>query len=99
MVVVDGMGHGIEHDADEAAEGSLPLELLGVDDVNSRIRAVTQVIFRALRIDSADIERPQRIARYENARDAFGFGGGWSAGAGARSCHGLVGCERPGQAE
>src|SRR5580704_9188838 len=97
MVVVDG-SRSEELDADESAEGSLPLELMGVDDVNSRIRAVTQVIFATVRIDPADIERSQRIARYENARDAFGLGSGWGPGAGARTCHRFA-SERPGQAE
>src|SRR5258708_6441138 len=98
MVVVYGCSGSIEHDADEAAEGSLPLELFGVDDVNSGIRAVTQVILRALRIDPADVERPKRIAGDEDARDAFGLRGGWGPGAGARTCHGLVGCEEAEQA-
>src|ERR1700676_5421152 len=41
MVVVDGVGGiWIEHDADEAADGSLPLEGMGVDDVNSGVRTV-----------------------------------------------------------
>src|SRR5580692_2112493 len=99
MVVVDGVGGiWIEHDADEAADGSLPLERMGVDDVNSGIGAVAQIILAAIRIDPTDIERSKRIAGYENARDAFGFGGGWGSGAGA-SCHRLAGCERSGQAE
>src|ERR1700688_4348824 len=100
MVVVDGVGGiWIEHDAYEAADGSLPLEGMGVDDVNSGVRAVAQVILATIRVDPADIERPQRIARYENAGDAFGFGSGWGPGAGAGTCHRLVGCERPRQAE
>ena len=45
--------------------------------VNSGVRAVTQVILAALRIDPADIERSKRIAGNGNTRDAFGLGGGW----------------------
>src|SRR6202045_2726084 len=97
MVVGDG-ARSVEHDADESAQGPLPLELTGVDDINSSVRAVTQVILGANRIDPADIERSKRIAGYGNARDAFGFGGGRGSGAGA-SCHRLAGCERSGQAE
>ena len=97
MVVVDGVrGIWIEHDADESADGSLPLERMGVDDVNSGIGAVAQVILAAIRIDPADIERTQRIARYENAGDTFGLGRAWGPGAGARTCHCLIGRERPG---
>ena len=92
VVVIDG-SRPVELYADEAAEGSFPLELMGVDDVNSRIRAVTQVILAAVRIDPADIERSQRIAGYKNARDALGLGGGWSPGAGARACD-CPGCYR-----
>jgi hypothetical protein len=98
MVVVDGSRSG-ENDADEPAEGSLPLELMGVNDINSGVRTIAQVILAAVRIDPADIERSKRIAGDENARDAFGFGGGWGPGAGARTCHRLADCERPGQAE
>ena len=97
MVVVDG-ARSVEHDADESAQGPFPLELMGVDDIDSSVRAIAQVILAAIRIDSADIERSKRIAGYGNAGDAFGFGGGWGSGAGA-SCHRLAGCERSWQAE
>src|SRR5579862_2556777 len=98
MVVVDGP-RSVEHDADESADGSLPLERMGVDDVNSRIGAVAEVILAAIRVDPADIERSQRIAGDEYARDAFGLGRGWGPGAGAGTCHRLAGRERSGQAE
>ena len=51
MVVVDG-SRSVEHDADKSAEGSFPLELMGVDDIDSGVRAIAQVILgRSLHID------------------------------------------------
>src|ERR1700722_16885486 len=98
MVVFPGP-RSVEHESDESADGSLPLERMGVDDVNSRIGTVAQVILAAIRVDPADIERSKRIAGDENARNAFGFGIGRSSWTTARirqrpSCYRRYGCDR-----
>ena len=49
----------------------LNLRVCGVDDVDARVRTIGEIVFGAIRIDPADVERPKRIARDLNGREAF----------------------------
>ena len=84
-IVVHAAG-GVELDADETADGPLEGVALRVDDVDARIRAVAQVVLRAIRVDPADIERPERIARDLNRGKAPRFGRDRCPQAAARTC-------------
>src|SRR5437773_6956367 len=47
----------VELDADEAAEPPREGEVLGVDDVDARVRAIAEVVLGAMRVDPADVVR------------------------------------------
>jgi len=72
FIVVHGVVW-IEHDADESAQDSLPLETVGVDDLDAGVRAIGKVVLAFIRIDEADIERAQWLAGDVNCRQAFGL--------------------------
>src|SRR5207249_10063027 len=86
----------VELDADETAELPLEAEVASIDDVDARVRAIGQVVLGAMRVDPADVVRPQRIARDLNRSQAFGFSvarRAWAhasaeRGAGCRERHG-----------
>src|SRR5215472_2103651 len=87
-IVVNGAVR-VESNADETTDGPLEPEVIGGDNVNPGIRTISQIVFRAIRIDPADIERTQRMARNRNGCQAPGLcrrrragtgawrGGGW----------------------
>src|SRR4029077_16466134 len=67
----------------------------GIDHVYALVGAVGQVILGALRIDKADVEPSQRIARYRDRCQASSFRVGRCPGASAGSRGGVTGgCKR-----
>src|SRR5439155_16998714 len=73
----------VEHDADETGEPPLERVVLGIDDVDARVRAIGQVVLGAIGIDEADVERPERVVRDLNRGQASGLSGGRCPWAGA----------------
>ena len=73
MIVIYRSASAVEYDTDKAADGPLELERLGADDIDTRVRAIRQVVLLAIRIDEADIERLQRIAGDLNRSLACGL--------------------------
>src|SRR6266699_4741424 len=66
----------VEHDPLERhieADRALEFELVGVDDVDALARPISQIVFRAFRLDDADVERLQLNARDGNGRQTFGL--------------------------
>src|SRR5881296_3873422 len=53
--------------------GPHEFQLVGVDDINPLGRAIRQIVFVALRIDEADVERHQLTAGNWNSRQALRF--------------------------
>src|SRR5207247_7391319 len=78
----------IELDAYEKAfaEGPFEGQGAGIDDVDARVRAGGEVVLGTVRIDPADIVRPQRVAGNLDRGPAPGLGVGWRARALARRC-------------
>src|SRR5690242_6956978 len=72
VVVIDAAAT-IEDDADEAADGALEFEIMGVNDIDARVRAVAQIVFAPFLIDEADVERAQPVARNDDSRHALGL--------------------------
>ena len=83
VIVVHGCAGTIEHDADEAADGPFECQAASVDDIYARIGTVAQIVLGAIRIDPADVERQQRIARDLHRGQAHGLRRGRRARAGA----------------
>src|SRR6185312_6662178 len=72
---------GVALDADKQALPEKPFEreAIGIDDVDRGVRAVGQVVLRAMRIDPADVIREQRRSRFPGSAylhrgEAFRFG-------------------------
>ena len=85
----------IELDSHETAEPSLEGEVVGVDDVDARVRAIGEVVLGAMRIDPTDVVRSQRVAGDLDCGQALGLCVGRCPRAGASGeCR--AGCrERP----
>ena len=97
LIVVHSSAGCVEHDAHETAEPPLEGEVVGVDDIDAGVRAISEVVLGAVRIDPADVVRPQRVAGDLDRGPALGLGVGWRARALARrSGEHRAGCrERP----
>src|SRR5207244_11434796 len=75
----------------------LEREVTGVDDDDGRVRAFGQIVLGAIRIDPADVERPQWVARDLNRGQASSVCIGWCAWAGASSERGAGYCQQHGR--
>src|SRR6266853_2042440 len=59
MVVIHGAIR-VELNADETSDRRFEGEGLGIDDVDTEVGTIGEVVLGAFRIDPADVERPER---------------------------------------
>ncbi len=85
----------VEYNASEKtlADGPLEGQGAGIDDVDTPVRAIAQIVFGAMRIDPADVVRLQWFTRDLDCSQAFGLG------VGRRSRPGASGVRCPGSDE
>ena len=73
-VVVHGTGWDtgwVERDANEAWKAPFPGETLRVDDLDGCVGSIGEIHFRAIWVDPADVEGPQRISWNLHGGEAF----------------------------
>ena len=83
--VVHGPGHWIQDDTHKTAQSKRERVAHGVDDLDPRVRAIAEIVLVQKGIDPADVERPERVARYLNRGQALGLRCRGRPGTSARS--------------
>src|ERR1700740_1848974 len=86
MIFVPGGTGCVQFNPDEPADRLLEGFVLGIDDVDTLVGAIGEVILGAIRIYPADVKRLERIPRYRNCRQALGLSCRWCAWA-LTLCH------------